>query len=424
MKRRTVVIGGLAAAAGLATFKRPHDEGAPYDDYFRALNVELKKNGPMRPSMLIDLDRLDHNLACITASVSQVPGRALRLVEKSLPCASLLDYAMKKTGTNRLMSFHQPFLSADAKAFPQSDILIGKPLPARAAELFYRGHQGAFDPARQLQWLIDAPHHLADYQALAAALGTKLNINIELDVGLHRGGVADHAALDALLKVIAANPQHLAFSGFMGYDPHVVKLPSVLGSPQELFAQAMARYQDFVDFTRAQYPALWHAGLTLNAAGSPTYRLHEAETLSSELSVGSGLVKPLDFDIPTLAEHQPACFIATPVLKAENGPLRIPGLERAGPLFARWDTNESRAFFIYGGYWMAHYESPKGLRRNELYGHSTNQENVMASASVALDVDDQVFLRPTQSEAVFLQFGDLLAVRGGKIVEQWPVYSG
>jgi D-serine deaminase-like pyridoxal phosphate-dependent protein len=118
------------------------------------------------------------------------------------------------------------------------------------------------------------------------------------------------------------------------------------------------------------------------------------------------------------------CFIATPVLKAENGPLRLPGLERAGPLFARWDVNESRAFFIYGGYWMAHYESPKGLRRNELYGHSTNQENVMASAAVALDVDDQVFLRPTQSEAVLLQFGDLLAVRGGKIVEQWPVYSG
>lgn len=32
-------------------------------------------------------------------------------------------------------------------------------------------------------------------------------------------------------------------------------------------------------------------------------------------------------------------------------------------------------------------------------------------------------LRPTQSEYGLLQFGDLLAVRGAKIVETWPVYG-
>ncbi len=36
-------------------------------------------------------------------------------------------------------------------------------------------------------------------------------------------------------------------------------------------------------------------------------------------------------------------------------------------------------------------------------------------------VDDHVFLRPTQSEAVMLQFGDLVVVRGGRIVDSWPV---
>ncbi|NBU78599.1 MAG: DSD1 family PLP-dependent enzyme, partial [Sphingomonadaceae bacterium] len=45
------------------------------------------------------------------------------------------------------------------------------------------------------------------------------------------------------------------------------------------------------------------------------------------------------------------------------------------------------------------------------------------SPAVGLRVEDQVFLRPTQSEFVLLQFGDLLGVRGGKIVEAWPVYS-
>jgi D-serine deaminase-like pyridoxal phosphate-dependent protein len=44
------------------------------------------------------------------------------------------------------------------------------------------------------------------------------------------------------------------------------------------------------------------------------------------------------------------------------------------------------------------------------------------SAAVELGVDDYVFLRPTQSEAVMLQFGDLVVVRGGAVVDHWPVF--
>jgi D-serine deaminase-like pyridoxal phosphate-dependent protein len=55
--------------------------------------------------------------------------------------------------------------------------------------------------------------------------------------------------------------------------------------------------------------------------------------------------------------------------------------------------------------------------------HSTNQEPVITSDSVDLAVDDYVFLRPTQSEHVMLQFGDLLALRGNEIVDHWPVFQ-
>ena len=72
---------------------------------------------------------------------------------------------------------------------------------------------------------------------------------------------------------------------------------------------------------------------------------------------------------------------------------------------------------------MAELESPSGLQSNGVYGRSSNQEMVNGSETVGLAVEDQVFLRPTQSESVLLQFGDLLAVRGGRIVEMWPVYN-
>ncbi|MGH7896930.1 MAG: DSD1 family PLP-dependent enzyme, partial [Candidatus Binatia bacterium] len=90
-------------------------------------------------------------------------------------------------------------------------------------------------------------------------------------------------------------------------------------------------------------------------------------------------------------------------------------------VFSWWDPNRCRTFFIYGGYWKAKYASPPGLRANDLYGHSSNQEMVNGSLAIDIGPDDHVFLRPTQSESVFLQFGDLVILRGGRIVDRWPV---
>ncbi len=424
MNRRRFLLGGLglgAAAFGAGLALRPRDRGAPHKAYFATLEAELQAHGPMRPCLLIDLDRLDHNIAVVATSVAR-GGKQLRIVEKSLPCAALLRYAMGKAGTERLMSFHQPFLNQDALSFPTADILLGKPLPVRAAAQFYAQHRGPFDPSRQLQWLIDTPERAQQYLALAQRLGSTMRMNVELNVGLHRGGVAHTESLAAILKVISANPAHLQFSGFMGYDPFVgMGVPTVLGTPETLLAKVLARYQAFTEYTRAGFPALWSTALTLNTAGSPSYRLHETERLSNDISVGTGLLKPSHYDLPSLAEHQPAVFIATPVLKA-TGAVRIPALDERSQLLAWWDVNQRETFFIYGGNWLADYASPEGLQTNALYGRSSNQEMVNASATAGLKVDDQIFLRPTQTESVLTQFGDILAVRAGKIIEHWPVY--
>lgn len=421
MKRRQVLL-GLAAlgAAGTAWWKKPRDAGAPYDDYFAGLNRLLRAEGPWRPCLVLDLDRLDHNLEVLNKSIQ--PPKHFRLVAKSLPSLRLMEYVLKRTGSTRLMAFHQPFLNAEAQAFPDSDILLGKPMPAGAAARFYDHHKGRFDPARQLQWLLDTPARLAQYLELATARALRLRINIEIDVGLHRGGVADPASLVKMLDLIKAHPDRLAFAGFMGYDPHVVKIPSVIAARDDLVAAVRARYQAMVDVVKREAPDLWREDLTLNGAGSPTYRLYEQDTLRNDLAIGSGLVKPTDFDMDTLADHVPALFIATPVLKVLDG-TRIPGLEGLAGLTTRWDPNQRRAYFVYGGRWMARLEAPAGLRENALYGRSSNQEMVNGSLATGLTPDDHIFLRPTQSEALMLQFGDLVVVRGGKVADHWPVLT-
>lgn len=416
MKRRTLLLGGLAGAAGAGLLLRPRDRGAPHEPYFRGLGSALDQAGAGTPRLLIDRAALHRNIATLRAHIAD--RYAYRIVAKSLPSVSLLSEVMQVAGSDRLMLFHQPFINRAAEALPQANILLGKPMPVAAVARCYRdlGSDG-FDHQRQLNWLVDTPQRTEQYAALAASLSVKMRVCVEIDVGMHRGGVADSAQLRAVLEAINASPQ-LSFAGLMGYEPHLVKVP---GNDLTYRDRAMEAYADFLALAKATVPpAQWPHDIILNCGGSPTYQLYDQGAFPfNELAAGSCLVKPTDFDIPTLADHVPAAFIATPVLKSNAG-VNIPGLP-LGALQRAWNPNRARTIFIYGGYWKAEAVSPAGLSLNPLYGRSTNQEMLNGSASIDLDMGDWVFLRPTQSEFVFLQFGDIAVYERGAIRDYWPV---
>ena len=417
MKRRSLILGGLAGAIGLTLWARPRDRGENHAPFFKDLSGALDEAQLSGPTLVVDRQQLRDNVQTL---LGHITGRFdYRIVAKSLPSIPLLEEVMQASGSNRLMLFHQPFINQVAAQFPDSDILLGKPMPVVAAHNFYREFQGGgFDPARQLRWLVDTPERARQYEALARSLDVHMLACIELDVGLHRGGVASDAELVEMLDVMSGS-EHLHFAGYMGYEPHVVKVP---GDPLTYRDRAMDTYRHYVELGKSHLGQHWPQDALLNAGGSPTYQLYdEGEFPFNELAAGSCLVKPTDFDLPSLADHQPGSWIATPVLKSEDS-TAIPGIN-LGPLQAMWDPNRARAVFTYGGYWKAVPESPKGLSTNGLFGRSTNQEMLNHSASVDLKPDDWVFLRPTQSEFVFLQFGDIAVYENGAISERWPVFQ-
>ncbi|RXM22213.1 DSD1 family PLP-dependent enzyme, partial [Citrobacter sp. AAK_AS5] len=93
----------------------------------------------------------------------------------------------------------------------------GKPLPASAVHgVLPRLASARMDASRQVQWLVDTPERLAEYRALARAQGVPLGVNIEIDVGLHRGGVESTEMLAAMLDLLRDEPL-LPLRGFMGY---------------------------------------------------------------------------------------------------------------------------------------------------------------------------------------------------------------
>ncbi|UUZ49888.1 alanine racemase [Massilia sp. B-10] len=228
MKRRTVLAAvgaGLVGAGALAL--HPRDRGAPHASYFASLSAALRAAGIATPTMIIDRDRLAANAARVVHNIGA--RMQLRLVAKSLPCLPLLDELAATMKTQRLMVFNLPYLQLLAAQRPALDLLLGKPMPVAAAAAFYEHHDNpAFAPARQLQWLVDSPQRLAQYRDLARQRKLPLRINLEIDVGLHRGGVASAAMLQEMLALFQSEPL-LQWSGMMGYDAHLAKLPDLPG---------------------------------------------------------------------------------------------------------------------------------------------------------------------------------------------------
>ena len=384
---------------------------SPGADYFAALNTLLREIGSGMPRLVIDLDILDRNLERLFELHAP---EDLRIVAKSLPSPELLNYLFRKIGYERLMVFHLPFLLQVVERFPAADILMGKPLPVAAMRRFYRGRPvNAFDDTYQLQWLADSSERLLQIVDLSRDIGRRITVSIELDIGMHRGGLQTNEELATVLDTIRGYHDELRLGGFMGYDAHVPKAPwprTAAGASRH----AKKRYAKFLEFAFEGWSDLEEGDWCVNGAGSPTITMHHEESPLNDYSVGSALVKPYGFDLPSLADFEAAAWLAAPVLKRQPG-VRVPFVEML-PSRGR-DT-----LFIYGGKWMAEPWHPDGLQEQATYGVSSNQQMLTVPRDSELGIDDYVFLRPTQSEAVFLQFGDLCIVRTGRHVGNWPVF--
>lgn len=376
------------------------------NEYFDALNDTLKTRGLPMPQLILDLDKFDQNLDTASGIIGN---DRIRYVVKSLPAPKLIQRFREKTGSKKLMVFHAPFLVQCLKHFPDSDILIGKPLPTQLIEPMLNCDNGT-SIAGQTQWLVDSLKRLKNYLDLAERTGKQLKINLEIDIGMHRGGIADMDELDTCLTIIKAANLHLEFTGFMGYDVHVAKAPFWTSSKDAALASS-ERYKACIDHLMHNHMDLWHEHLTFNGGGSLTYMHHQKDSPLNDVSIGSCLVMPTSFDKKSLNAHQPAIFIATPVLKRQKG-FNIPFMEK----FTRHAPMNS--LFIYGGHWMAKPIYPKSMQTSSLFGLSSNQQLMTIGLNTHTKVGDFVFFRPTQSEAILAQFGDITCIKDQKIIDK------
>ncbi len=420
----TASAGVAVAGVGLATILKPEDVGGAYSPYFDRMNQTLKSAGIGRPCIFVDLDRVDANLIQVKQKLSSP--LEYRIAAKSLPSDEFIRYVLNKAETNKVMAFHAPYLPILLKQADDIDILLGKPLLIESAREFYselpaEEHQKASD---RIQWLVDSRIRLIRYLELAREFKIKLKINLEIDVGLRRGGLQTNQELGRLLTVIEKNPDHLQFTGFMGYEAHVPHAPPIISSVEKAFDDAMADYCSFCDAGKKEFPGLFSGDLTFNSGGSKTYRMFPDDLPINDIAAGSCVVKPSTFDI--LDNHQPALFIAAPVIKKIDS-VQLPFLDFAAGAIEWWDPNLATSIYLYGGGWAAETVSPPGVSMNGLTADPPNQNLLPnqslfnSSSRTPVQIGDFVFFHPHQSDAMS-QFEDIYVIRNGEITDRWQPF--
>ncbi|MFZ2101195.1 MAG: alanine racemase [Oricola sp.] len=384
--------------------------------YFRRLDAALKQAGVAWPVILIDRDRLDANLDALAAAVPSDKG--LRIVAKSLPSADLLRHVTGRLKTDRLMTFSVAMLKQLHATLPSMKHLFGKPVPAAAVASLLKEAE-----TRQLAietiWLADTATRVRQLEELAEAEGAKLRIALEIDVGLRRGGFDPDRTLGDVLYALYCSPS-LTFAGMLGYEPHLPALPTALGIKLRAERDFRAHYRKAQKLAASVFGEEAVRASVLNSGGSRTLADRAADDFVNDLSIGSLLLKPTDFDAVARPAMQPAAFIATPLLK--KGAFRIPGFGSTRILQPLFEKGAREAVYIHGGHWLAEPVHPAGLRYSKLVGRSSNQEILVSRGPVDAAVDDFVFLRPHQCEAVLLQFGPLAVISGGEVAARWDVF--
>ena len=410
---------------------KPRKMKSEYQPYFAQLNGALKAQRPGASAGIIDLDRLDNNVAVVKKSLGN--NFKLRLVTKSLPSIDLLKYLMDKANTNRLMVFSEPFIAEILNSFNADslDLLLGKPLPVDAFERL-----SVNKGWNTINWLVDTKPRLIEYLAVAQKQNAHVKLSLEIDVGLHRGGFETPEAVGEAIELIKQNSQYAEFTGFMGYDGHVPFVPFYINkdkSVKKAFVNVQNLYTQFVDELKKHYDAKFISGLTFNSGGTHTYFYYsdfKNITPVNDIAMGSGFLAPAQFPELIALGHQPALFLASPVLK-KIPTSKLPHAEKLSPLVNFWDPNLKVSYYMLGGGWPGNPVAPAGLQKNYFWdendlGYSNllpNQSILSSSDDNNLNVGDFVFSHAWEGDGM-LAFKKIELYRPGKMVGEWDTYKG
>jgi 3-hydroxy-D-aspartate aldolase len=274
----------------------------------------MRRSDVPTPALLVDIDVLDRNIALMQGRAAAL-GVKLRPHAKAHKC---VEIAQRIMAAGAIGISCATIGEAEAMALGGiGGILVTAPLVSpdalhRLGRLLLRHADIAV--------VADHPVSVAQLATVAAAAGRKLDVMVDVDVGMGRTGCLEVADAVALARQVAAAPA-LGYAGIQAYWGNLQQVTPFAERARLIGIQA--------DRVRAVVTALASAGLPpaiVTGGGTGSHGIDAATGLFTEIQPGSYLFMDSCYGAIGISENDnpfaPSLFVATTVVSA-NKPGRV-----------------------------------------------------------------------------------------------------
>ena len=346
------------------------------------------------PALVIDLDRLDANIAAMAAHC-RAAGIALRPHAKT---HKSVEIARRQIAAGALRQCCAKLGEAEALAEGGIDgLLITSPIVSRAAIARMVALNAR---VADLMLVVDSAASVDDLGEAASAAGQVLKLLVDVDVGLRRTGVAPGGAAVELAERIAAHPA-LRFAGIQGYAGHLMH---VAGRDER-----RARSLEALDQLAATRDLLTKAGLApAIVTGGGT---DPAAGVLTELQAGSYVFMDREYNDVWRADGAAAPFETSLSIQTTVISANAPGLATTDAGYKAFATDAGPPDILSG--------APAGAKYfffGDEHGGLTLAEPEDRIAAGAVVVCDAPHCDPTVN-----LYDAYHVVRGDTLVGLWPI---
>lgn len=407
---------GVAATHAPAGDAQATASGTPDYAYYQAVFA-----GHTMPFAYLDLDLLERNIRQVLARAG---GKRVRIASKSVRSVAvlrrILDAAPNIQGLMCFTAREAVYLAAQGF----DDLLIGYPtwheddigVVARTAAAGAR-----------ITLMVDSVAHVERIAAVARRHGVRLPLCLELDMtldvpGLHfgvwRSPLRSAAQARPVIERILASAD-VWLDGIMGYEAQIAGVGD--NAPGQTVKNALIRQlkrrsvRDVAE-RRAELAALVERlGATVrfvNGGGTGSIATTRAESVVTEITVGSAFYSPALFDAYRDFRYAPAAGFAIEIVRQPHPTIYTclgGGYVASG---AAGPDKLPRPYL------------PHGARLMPLEGAGEVQTPVRYDGPIKLSLGDPILLRHAKAGELCERFTHLLLVSSGAVVGEVTTYRG
>jgi len=401
------------------------------------------------PLTTVDLAAVDNNIDRVTEEAGKLGWDGIRPALKVFKSPELAAYIMSRLPEPRGLVFHLKPVQELLPVLPDNpDLLLGY-VPTVGELEAYFAQDGSDEPPHRLRLLLDDPALVQACADLAREGERNLPVEValEFDSGMQRGGITSAAELSEAIDVLRENQGVLELTGTLCYDGHAT-VQSSEQYRQFIADDAQERYRAFLDQLREEAEFVDVDALVRNGPGSSNYQNWDPapDGPANEISPGTafvyhgylqgdgfdneGLERTLVHGAPVM--RIPADGPRTPFFGVEPPWDETRPVEDGVPEEADSGSPALEGYeeiLIKGGAWpssdqeFAEMVWPEGMEDDPSSGGRGNNTSAVLAPKGSLELGDYVLLRPQNAGDGIDYFGALHALRDGEVQGLWPTLS-